>query len=246
MVANHPSGFFDLAAAPRQPLAVTTWPTSPRKTRVGFFRHRSSGQTSSRRRCRSMFTPGSRACGYKTVSGRHEWLNRDPIQENGGYNLYAFISNVSVNSVDAFGLCDEMPPLPAWLNTPPLSYDQPILRPSDIWPPPTNPPPSPSNNPSGFLNQAGKGILNNTPFGDQLKQMGNNLLDTAGIDPSQIGTAEALGLEAAAGAGLYGSGKSISLNHNFTKNISAGFSITPSGSGFSKPSSCSVHVGVSF
>jgi len=120
MVANHPSGFFDLAAAPRQPLAVTTWPTSPRKTRVGFFRHRSSGQTSSRRRCRSMFTPGSRACGYKTVSGRHEWLNRDPIGEKGSINLYLFCFDNALDIIDLFGLdtykCNRKlgggPPLP--------------------------------------------------------------------------------------------------------------------------------------
>jgi len=104
VVANHPSGFFVLAAAPRQPLAVAAWPTSPRKTRVGVFRHRSSGQTSSRRRCRSMFTPGSRGCGYKTVSGRHEWPNRDPIQEFGGLNLYAYVFNNPINWIDLYGL----------------------------------------------------------------------------------------------------------------------------------------------
>jgi hypothetical protein len=118
VVANHPSGFFDLAAAPRQPLATTTWPTSPRKTRVGVFPQCPSGQTSSRRRCRSMFTPGSRACGYKTVSGRHEWPNRDPIGEPGfevlrngkanvaigGVNLYLFVKNNAENYFDPLGL----------------------------------------------------------------------------------------------------------------------------------------------
>jgi len=104
VVANHPSGFFDLAAAPRQPLAATTLPTSPRKTRVGVFRHRSSGQTSSRRRCRSIITPGSRPCVYKTVSGRHEWPNRDPIGERGGINLYRFVGNNPVNAIDPLGL----------------------------------------------------------------------------------------------------------------------------------------------
>ena len=83
MVANHPSGFFDLAAAPRQPLAVAAWPTSPRKTRVRGFRRHASGRLSSRRRCRSIITPGSRGCAYKTVSGRHEWPNRDPLGEPG-------------------------------------------------------------------------------------------------------------------------------------------------------------------
>jgi hypothetical protein len=102
VVANHPSGFFNLAAAPHQPLDAM--PTSPRKTRVRGFRRRASGQTSSRRGCRSINTPGSRGCGYKTVSGRHEWPSRDPIQEAGGLNLYAYVGNDPINGVDPLGL----------------------------------------------------------------------------------------------------------------------------------------------
>jgi uncharacterized protein RhaS with RHS repeats len=53
-----------------------------------------------------MFTPGSRGCGYKTVSGRHEWLNRDPIAEWGGLNLYAYVANNPINLFDPLGLVD--------------------------------------------------------------------------------------------------------------------------------------------
>jgi hypothetical protein len=79
-------------------------PTPLPKTRVGGFRRHSSGQTSSRRRCRSMFTPGSRGCGYKTVSGRHEWVNRDPIQERAGINLYELVANNPISWYDWLGL----------------------------------------------------------------------------------------------------------------------------------------------
>jgi RHS repeat-associated protein len=38
---------------------------------------------------------------YSPSLGR--WLNRDPIEENGGLNLYAFVGNGPVNSVDPLG-----------------------------------------------------------------------------------------------------------------------------------------------
>jgi RHS repeat-associated protein len=33
----------------------------------------------------------------------HRWLNRDPIEEDGGLNLYAFCGNDIINQIDAFG-----------------------------------------------------------------------------------------------------------------------------------------------
>jgi len=36
------------------------------------------------------------------------WLNRDPIQEIGGVNLYGFLLNSPINFVDWFGLCNAM------------------------------------------------------------------------------------------------------------------------------------------
>jgi len=67
-----------------------------------------------------MFTPGSRACAYRTASGRAKWLNRDPIGELGFRssvkinfrqrtiepNPYGFVSNRPINSWDLLGLAD--------------------------------------------------------------------------------------------------------------------------------------------
>jgi len=45
-----------------------------------------------------------RGCGYKTASGLPRWLNRDPIGEYGGINLYQFCINALNQRVDLFGL----------------------------------------------------------------------------------------------------------------------------------------------
>ena len=41
---------------------------------------------------------------YKTASGRSSWLGRDPIEEWGGINLYAFVGNDGINEADYLGL----------------------------------------------------------------------------------------------------------------------------------------------
>lgn len=51
-----------------------------------------------------MFTPGLHTCAYETASGRRNWLNRDPIEEGGGINLYQFVYNSPLNYVDPDGL----------------------------------------------------------------------------------------------------------------------------------------------
>jgi RHS repeat-associated protein len=45
--------------------------------------------------------------GYRFYApGLHRWLNRDPIGEKGGFNLYAFCGKNGVNRGDLFGLSD--------------------------------------------------------------------------------------------------------------------------------------------
>ncbi len=123
MIAGAQSCFPLLAAEPlpaaRERVALAPpWTTSPLKTRVGVSRRRASGRLSRRRRVRSMFTPGSRACGYRTASGRAKWPNCDPFGEPGfellrhrqpsvlgdGPNRYLFVGNDPINWVDLFGL----------------------------------------------------------------------------------------------------------------------------------------------
>ena len=44
---------------------------------------------------------------YDPTNGR--WINRDPIQEEGGSNLHGFINNNGVNRVDYLGLAEQKP-----------------------------------------------------------------------------------------------------------------------------------------
>ena len=51
-----------------------------------------------------MFTPSLRRCAYQIVAGRSAWLNRDPIAEKGGVNLYEFVKDDGINKIDPYGL----------------------------------------------------------------------------------------------------------------------------------------------
>ena len=41
---------------------------------------------------------------HKTASGRGTWPSRDPIEERGGVNLYAFVGNDGINRIDELRL----------------------------------------------------------------------------------------------------------------------------------------------
>ena len=76
---------------------------TPKNSRLGFF-GTPSGRTLAKRHSARRTAPGYRACGYKTASSRPKWLNRDPIGENGGLNLYAYAGNNPISGIDPLGL----------------------------------------------------------------------------------------------------------------------------------------------
>jgi hypothetical protein len=92
-----------LAAAPsRQNRASRARPRGA-KTRVGGFWI----QPERRARRFAPQSPNSRrvaeATATKSASGPSFWLSRDPIEEEGGANLYGFVNNTPLNAVDALG-----------------------------------------------------------------------------------------------------------------------------------------------
>jgi RHS repeat-associated protein len=80
------------------------------------------------------------------------WLNRDPIQEEGAFNLYQFVENEPQEHVDAFGeFCVGCPPRPPYPRNPknpwhPPHHDDPDPDPPKVPVPPV-PPTSPSPTP---------------------------------------------------------------------------------------------------
>ena len=122
MVQECASRFSFLAAGPlsaaRGRALAPTRATSPLKTRVGVLRCPASGQHPRRRRQRAINAPGSRACGYKTVSGRRKFLNPDPTGFKGGLNFYAAFNGnpVSYRDPSGLGAVGDNQNLASWLN----------------------------------------------------------------------------------------------------------------------------------
>jgi hypothetical protein len=82
------------------------------KTRVGGFCRRPSGRLRARRPQVADPASGCRACAYETASGRGFWPNRDPLEEEGGLNLYCQSFNAVVNLVDVLGRSSVAAPSP--------------------------------------------------------------------------------------------------------------------------------------
>jgi RHS repeat-associated protein len=95
------------------------------------------------------------------------WLNKDPLGERGGFNLYTIVSNDPLQDEDPFGLDESRPPsdhippigLTGYGNPPPITGLGPMPTNSPPVCPtvPTKPPPKPPVLSSGILN------TNNSP-----------------------------------------------------------------------------------
>jgi RHS repeat-associated protein len=102
-VARRASCFFLLAALLWCLPALAIRPDSL-ETRVGGCDQFASGQTSATASQPVENATGLEGFGYESASGQANWLNRDPIGEAGGINLYSAMGNNPVNMVDPYGL----------------------------------------------------------------------------------------------------------------------------------------------
>jgi len=69
------------------------------------------------------------------------WINRDPIEELGGINLYSLAANDPADNTDALGLLPDAPGIPPWRGLPIPPYPAPKRpRPKPPAPPPARPP----------------------------------------------------------------------------------------------------------
>jgi len=161
------SGFNLLAADPLKTVreffvSGSALPASAPKNRVEGCRQRPSGRLCRRGRGRSMFTPGSRACGYKTASGLGKWPNKDPLNEFGFHLLttfdQVFVGRNSLKRIQRLNWYIRGPGSP---NLYAFSLNDPIDQfdsdGEDIWVPypypghyVSDPPPPPPQYPQGF------------------------------------------------------------------------------------------------
>jgi len=90
-------------------MAYTLTKPAPRKgdltakNRVwGIFSESNNSRPKNRRQPQQLHRK-NRPAPTKTVSGIPVWPSRDPIEEDGGINLYGFVRNYAINSIDFLG-----------------------------------------------------------------------------------------------------------------------------------------------
>ena len=108
--------FLPLGARSRYPcawkMAYFSTPTAPERrnptgqNRVWDFVRLSNETHPANRRQPAQPRRKIRPTAMKTVSGIPYWPSRDPIEEEGGENLYGFVLNATVATVDLLGLAD--------------------------------------------------------------------------------------------------------------------------------------------
>ena len=79
---------------------------TPLGTSFRSLRRHPSGRSVRRSRRACWPAKTSRICRYGIPQGHPVWLNRDPIFERGGVNIYMFVRNAPVSLMDYFGLKD--------------------------------------------------------------------------------------------------------------------------------------------
>lgn len=120
LLASTPGNAFAAPAAGSR-LASGKLTSPPKKPRLGFFEN-ASGRT------RGLHLPARRTAmgyvgySYKLASGRPHWLNADPIQEQGGLNMYGMVGNDPVDKWDLLGRADGSGILPAPSSSPEDPY----------------------------------------------------------------------------------------------------------------------------
>ena len=82
---------------------VSTFLTSPLEYRVVGSDDGSSGRLSGEAYESLETATGCNEYAYKSTSGLRKWLSRDPIEEEGGVNLYGFCRNDSLTKFDTDG-----------------------------------------------------------------------------------------------------------------------------------------------
>jgi RHS repeat-associated protein len=92
-------------------------------------------QFSSKLFVQPVYSPGMYYYGYRFYDQQTQrWLNRDPIEERGGINLYEYVFNNPADKSDGYGLDPVLPP--GW-HGPGTPYDpasNPFARPWDLFP----------------------------------------------------------------------------------------------------------------